>query len=344
MVATASRKHWLCSRYESGSAFSIRPLNLRILHLGKFYPPAPGGIETHLRTLALSQARLGADVRVLCVNHADRAGADITWSRFRRTDTAREWDGPVRVVRLGRRASLARLDICPELLGELRREIHRGADVVHLQVPNPTMLIALAVAGSKVPIVVTHHSDIVRQRWLRHAVTPFERRVYARASVILSDSPPYLEGSATLGRYRDKVVTLPLGIDLAPFLRPSAAATAFATNCRKELGEPLWLMVGRLVYYKGIEVALRALVQAPGRLLIIGTGPARGIVAPVGRLTGNCGSRCLARPCRGRGINRSVPSGDGAVVSERRPQRGVRVGAGRSDGQRMPGVEHGDPL
>ncbi len=147
------------------------------------------------------------------------------------------------------------------------------ADVVHLQTPNPTMLIALAMAWPRIPVVVTHHSDIVRQRRLQYAVTPFERRVYSRAAGILTDSPLYLEGSAALGRYREKVIVLPLGIDLLPYLEPSPGALASAGKFRKELGEPLWLLVGRLVYYKGIEVALRALVHVPGRLLIIGTGP-----------------------------------------------------------------------
>jgi rhamnosyl/mannosyltransferase len=32
-------------------------------------------------------------------------------------------------------------------------------------------------------------------------------------------------------------------------------------------------MVGRLVYYKGIHDALRALTRVPGKLLLIGTGP-----------------------------------------------------------------------
>ena len=52
---------------------------LRICHLGKYYPPANGGMETHVRFLAQGQAELGADVTVLCVNHRDDAGSDVTW-------------------------------------------------------------------------------------------------------------------------------------------------------------------------------------------------------------------------------------------------------------------------
>ena len=48
---------------------------LRVCHLAKFYSPAMGGIETHMRTLAQAQARMGLEVRVVCVNHRNREGA-----------------------------------------------------------------------------------------------------------------------------------------------------------------------------------------------------------------------------------------------------------------------------
>src|SRR5262245_2992375 len=60
---------------------------LSVCHLGKFYPPAPGGIETHVRTLARAQARMGMDVSVLCINHLDRHGLDATWNRYGATST-----------------------------------------------------------------------------------------------------------------------------------------------------------------------------------------------------------------------------------------------------------------
>ncbi len=246
---------------------------LSIVHLGKFYPPAPGGIETHLQTLARSQAALGANVRVICVNHADKDGIDVTWSRFRRTPTIEETDGSVQLRRVGRVASLARLDICPRLLHHLRRIGREGADVVHLHTPNPTMLIALSIVGLRLPLVITHHSDVIRQRILRRALVPFERVIYGKARRIVTTSPGYGSGSSLLGRYIHKLISLPMGIDLEPYLQPSPGSRAHAQHLRTTFGEPIWLMVGRLIYYKGIDVALRALRDIPGTLVVIGTGP-----------------------------------------------------------------------
>ncbi len=246
---------------------------LHICHLGKFYPPAPGGIETHVQTLARAQAQLGADVHVLCVNHANRAGKDVTWSRYGSTDTVREYDGKVRVTRLGRAATVARLDVCPELLHALDDLFENPVDVLHLHSPNPTMLLAITRLRKIAPIVITHHSDIVKQKVLRHVFNPFEKLVYSRASKLLVTSEAYVGGSPLLTRFRRKTVVLPMGLDLSPFLNPAPAALTAAAEMRETLPGPIWLAVGRCVYYKGLDTAIAALARVPGTLVIIGSGP-----------------------------------------------------------------------
>jgi rhamnosyl/mannosyltransferase len=244
-----------------------------VVHLGKYYPPATGGIETHTQTLARAQAALGADVTVVVVNHEDVAGRDVTFERLGRTPAAENRDGPVRVIRAGRWANVAKLDVAPGLVGVLRRLLRDPPDVWHLHTPNVTMMLALAAVPRLKKLVVTHHSDIVRQRILKHAVRPLEAMTYARADRILSTSPAYTAGSELLQRFADKVTTLPLALDLTPFQMPSASALAHAERFRAGWGSPLWLCVGRLIYYKGLRVALEALKSVPGTLAVIGTGP-----------------------------------------------------------------------
>ena len=248
-------------------------VQLRVCHLGKFYPPAPGGIENHVRTLAHAQSQLGAKVRVICVNHQSTAGHDSTWKGLGATPTVDEVDGPVAVTRVGKIATLARFDICPELIGVLRRLMDDPPHIVHLHTPNPTMLLAYALACPSLPLVVTHHSDVVRQRLLRFALAPFRRAVYTRASRVLTTSPSYPGGSAELRSYAAKLDVLPLGVDLGPYQQPNDAAIDHARALKAKYPGPLWLSVGRLTYYKGFDVALAALAHVPGTLLIIGAGP-----------------------------------------------------------------------
>lgn len=248
---------------------------MRVCHLGKFYPPAPGGIESHVRTLAIAQARLGMDVTVLCINHLDRHGRDATWARYGATRTQRSVDEcGVKVIRVGRSMTVARVDFCPMLPRIVRQINSDPPDLFHLHTPNVTMLLTVAaLTSAKVPLVITHHSDIVRQRMRRMALAPYERRVYKRAAAILVSAKAYGDSSEMLQRYGEKIQVLPMGLDLTPFQQHDAAVDREVQRLRSLLGAPLWLCVGRLVYYKAFHVAIEALAQVPGRLLIIGRGP-----------------------------------------------------------------------
>lgn len=232
---------------------------LRVCHLGKYYHPAPGGIESHVRTLAHAQAALGLSVQVYCANHQDGP-------------TTFELDGPVEVSRFRRLASIAKFDVCPELVARLARI---DADILHVHVPNPTMLLALIAARPNKPVVVTYHSDLIRQKVLGPLFRPIERIAYRRVDAILPTSPTYSQGSSFLRSYTDRLQVLPHGIDLEPYRAPSAFDRERARALRAQYAGdgPLWLCAGRHVYYKGFLNAIRALTRVRGRLLLVGDGP-----------------------------------------------------------------------
>jgi rhamnosyl/mannosyltransferase len=243
---------------------------LRVCHLSKYYPPAPGGIETQVRTLALAQADLGLDVSVLCIHHESG------------TATTTESDGPVSVVRMGRRASGLKLDYCPGLASAIRAI---RADILHLQVPNPTMVLGLLAARPDVPLVVTYQSDVVRQRVRAALFRPLERLLYRRVRAVLATSPTYAGGSSFLRPYADRLGVLPNGIDLGPYRDPSPAHLEQARAIRSRYPGPIWLGCGRMVYYKGFLNAIRALTRVEGSLLLVGNGPDRpGLEAEAARL------------------------------------------------------------
>ena len=231
----------------------------RVCHLGKYYPPAPGGMESHVQTLARAQAALGLGVRAFCVNHLP---GPTTAGR----------DGEVEVTRFARGASAAKLDLCPDLVGALARV---EADILHLHVPNPTMIVALLRARPAIPLVVTYHSDIIRQRLLGALFRPLERLAYRRVPRD-PDDQPRLPGRFEL----PEALRRPPG---SPAARHRPGPLPGAGRVRPRGGRPsprrypgpLWVGCGRLVYYKGFLNAIRALPHVPGTLLIVGKGPDR---------------------------------------------------------------------
>ncbi len=135
------------------------------------------------------------------------------------------------------------------------------------------MFLALAALPSFSTLVVTHHSDVVKQRVLGRVFAPVERLVHDRSALVLSTTEAYVAGSVVLKGRLEKVRALPLGLDLGRFSKPSEAALHAEQALRARGKEPLWLSVGRLVYYKGLTTAIDALKSVPGRLMIVGRGP-----------------------------------------------------------------------
>lgn len=254
----------------------LKKVPYRICHLAKYYPPMPGGIETHVQSLAHTQENLGAEVSVLCVN-----GLNHNKCESLRTNTIKELDNNVQVTSLGRLGSFAKLDLCPDIIKNLLQVVNESYSIVHLHTPNPTMLIAWLIAAlivevtgrPRTPLVITHHSDIIKQRFLKYALRPIEYLVYRQASCILTDSPDYPKGSKFLRNFKEKIKALPLGLEFSKYIHPNQASLSYSRSLKEKYGTPIWLIVGRLVYYKAIHLAIEALALVPGTLVIIGTGP-----------------------------------------------------------------------
>jgi rhamnosyl/mannosyltransferase len=247
---------------------------LRICHLAKYYPPNSGGIETHVQTLALAQVKLGAEVTVVCVNDLNPKGI-----ASKSTNTVEEFDGKVRIIRIGRSLSIAKFDLCLDFLKHFIKIAQNHCDIVHLHTPNPTMLVGWLsyciinrLKGyQQIPLVITHHSDIIRQRILKYGIRLLEYSTYRQSQIILTTSSNYIEGSKFLRSFQ-KVKALPLGLDCTPYMYPSAIAKKYAHHLKSKHGEIIWISVARLVYYKGLHIAIKALAFTPGKLLIVGVG------------------------------------------------------------------------
>ena len=144
---------------------------MKILHVYKDYYPVLGGIENHIRVLAEAQAQRGHQVTVLVTN-ASRQTSEGTLNG-------------VRVIKAGRLATLASTPLSLALPLALRRE---HPDIAHLHVPYPLGDLAQAVFGRSRRMVITYHSDVVRQRTLLRLYAPLLRRTLDRGRSVLRRS------------------------------------------------------------------------------------------------------------------------------------------------------------
>ncbi len=229
-----------------------------ILHVYKDYAPVEGGIENHIKLLAEAQAARGHNVGVLVT------------SRTRATHV--EAIHGVRVIFAGRLATLSSTPLSLAMFRWLGRE---RPDVVHLHFPYPWGEIGNDWFGRGGKTVLTYHSDIVRQKYLRIVYAPLMQRMLARVDRIIATSPNYIASSPVLQRWRDKCIAIPLGIDPSPFLAASPLDLGPAlSRSNAPAPAPRLLFVGALRYYKGLPYLLRAMSTLPGvRLTVIGRGP-----------------------------------------------------------------------
>jgi glycosyltransferase involved in cell wall biosynthesis len=228
---------------------------LKVLQVGKFYPPHMGGMETHLQALC-GELKKSTDVQVIVANSARSAIEEVLDS--------------VPVVRVPTWLTLASTPLCPAMIPRIRG--YRG-DIMHLHLPNPMAILAYLASGYRGPLVITYQSDVVRQRVLGPLFEPLLHATLQRSAAIIASSPNYLRSSPVLARHQERCHVIPLGIPIENFDHCDASAVAAV---RQDYGDRLIVSVGRLVYYKGFEYLIRAMTRVPGKLLIVGEGPLRG--------------------------------------------------------------------
>ena len=231
---------------------------LRVLQVGKFYPPYRGGMETYVKHLC-DRLRHVVEVEVLVAN------TDPT--------TTHEVVDGVPVTRVGSLGRVCATSIAPGYFREIART---PADVVHLHAPNPMAELALLAAPRRAKTVVTWHSDVVRQRVLGRLYRPVSRRLLARADAVCVATPNHVRASSLLPEFAGKCRTCTFGVDLAALHADERSIAAVRAT---HGGRPIVLGVGRLVYYKGFDVLVEAMQGLDATLLLAGDGERRPALA-----------------------------------------------------------------
>ncbi|MEH6515080.1 MAG: glycosyltransferase [Halioglobus sp.] len=228
---------------------------MKVLHIGKYFPPYAGGMEAYLRDLMAAQARQGIDTAALVHQ------SDISFTSKDELYPAREQQLPVTRAAVWARFLFTPISpTFPWLLNRLIKE--RQPDILHLHMPNVSVFWALFIPRARqISWVVHWHADVLASehslglRLFYNLYRPFERAILKRCKAIIATSPPYLESSDPLKPYSEKCHVIPLGLD--PTNLPRVEYTPPAKS-----DAPLRVLaIGRLTYYKGFEYLIKAAAE-----------------------------------------------------------------------------------
>jgi len=237
---------------------------MRVLHVGKYFPPVPGGLETLLKRLLDATATRVENV-VVVANAAD-------------ADRIDRYDG-YEVHRLARKGEFLLNPVVPGLPRFLRRALADRVDIVALHFPNLMAMVAYLIARpfrGPEKLVVFYHSEVVFARFPWNVMGKmyymFERLLLERADRIVVASPNMAAISPQLPRYRDKISLVHYALEEG-WTDLTAEQRERSESLRHEHGDRVALFVGRLVPYKGVDVLLSAARDIRGKIVIVGDGP-----------------------------------------------------------------------
>jgi rhamnosyl/mannosyltransferase len=235
-------------------------LSVKVLSVYRtYFPDPPGGLQEAIRQICLATRPLGVESKIFTLSPNPKP-AEMIYPEAR-VIRCRSWAAPASCD-LGGIESFRRFS-----------EMAKWADVIHYHFPWPFADLLHLTVRPTAPAVMTYHSDIVRQRWLGRVYAPLMHQMLSKMRAIVATSPPYAQTSAVLAHpmHRERVRVIPLGIDERSY--PLCADDAVLHRLGLDDGEPFFLFIGVLRYYKGVHTLLAAARNVKARVVIAGSGP-----------------------------------------------------------------------
>ena len=224
-----------------------------------YFPDPPGGLQEAIRQIALATAQQGV------------ANTIFTLSTQPEPKMLQRPEG--RVVREKSWAEPASCNLGGAAAFKTFSRLAKESDVLHYLFPWPFADVLHAAARPQCPAVMTYISDVVRQRWLGAAYAPLMWRTLKQMKVIVANSPAYARTSPVLSHpdIRGKVRMIPLGIEESSY--DKVGDPAVLQRLGLAAGEPYFLFIGVLRYYKGAYFLVNAAKGLGAKVVIAGSGP-----------------------------------------------------------------------
>lgn len=234
---------------------------MNVLHVYQtYFPDTQGGIQEVIRQITLNTTQQVTS-RIFTLSRQIRVPQKVS----------------VRGVEVYQVPQCLRIQSCGFAIKGLNvfHNLCTWADIIHYHFPWPFAdLLHFIFAYSKSKkIVISYHADIIRQKILRILYKPLMNAFLGRADCIVVSSYDYLSSSATLLKFQEKAVVIPIGINESCY---PVVAHDRMQSWKRLIGGDFFLFVGVLRYYKGLDTLLAAAVDAKFKVVIAGSGPLEG--------------------------------------------------------------------
>jgi rhamnosyl/mannosyltransferase len=225
----------------------------KVLHIGKYLPPATGGMEN--------------SILHICRTLSTRDDYDVVLVGTRQGQLAMPspFEIPLRDMK-----TLATVASTPLALGLHQILRAERPDLIHVHLPNPWITLLLSLWRG--PMIATYHCDVPNYPMLGKMYSPILHRFLNRCQKVIATSPQLIRSSQTLRKFESKVDVIPLSI---PDLTGSPRQESRVQELHEKFGPRMILFVGRLVGYKGLPYLIEAMREVDGQLVVVGQGPLR---------------------------------------------------------------------
>jgi rhamnosyl/mannosyltransferase len=230
---------------------------IKILQAAKWYWPEVGGIETV--ALAISNAvKDKADLKILVCSGNKQKEESVIGDN-------------VYVYRAKTPFKICSTPISFDYIRKFRK-MSKDVDLIQLHAPFPLSDLALFLCSrKKTKKALWYHSDVVKQKKLLFFYRPLLKWMLKKVDKIYVASLSIANQSDYLSKHLDKVEEIPFGISVKEY--DKAKKYPILTKKLNDKNNVKLLFVGRLVYYKGVDVLLQAMAKVEGaELFIIGGG------------------------------------------------------------------------
>jgi len=220
---------------------------VEVIHVSKFYFPEKGGMETVVKDL---------------VEEAITKGVFVSVHAF--SSLKEECELDYEVNRFYARYVVSSMPLSFRYIFSMK---NFKRSVIHIHAPNPLACLGLFLVDRSLPVVITHHADMVGKGLLKKLIFPFVRYAYNRADAVIATSNNYAHSSEELRPYLSKIQVIPLGTNVP--IRDAGGKKLISFGRKKVV-----LAMGRLVEYKGFRYLIDVARLCPDiEFRFVGDGP-----------------------------------------------------------------------